>query len=99
MFPLIDMVVLYMQRSEKLFDQVEEAPMLFTPVLQYKIVGQSVFKQRYCNSVLSVEMLCKKKRSKGFFYALEFGIEGTIVEMDLIDDRIAFNVVVIVIEF
>jgi len=99
MFPLIDMVVLYMQRSEKLFDQVEEAPMLFTPVLQYKIVGQSLFKQRYCNGVLSVEMLCKKKRGKGFFYALEFGIEGTIVEMDLLDDRIAFNVVVIVIEF
>jgi hypothetical protein len=46
-----------------------------------------------------MEMLCKKKRGKGFFYALELGIEGTIVEMDLLDDRIAFDVVVTVIEF
>jgi hypothetical protein len=46
-----------------------------------------------------MEMLCKKKRGKGFFYALEFGIEGTIVEMDLLDDRIAFDVIAIVIEF
>jgi len=42
-FSLIDMVVLYMQRSEKLFDQVVEALMLFTPVLQYKVMGQAVF--------------------------------------------------------
>ncbi len=99
MFALIDMVIFYTQCSEKLFGQVVEALMLFTPVLQYKVVGQSLFEQRYGDGVLSVEMLCKKKRGKGLFYALEFGIEGTIVETDPFDDRIAFDVVVIVIKF
>jgi len=44
-------------------------------------------------------VLGKQKRGEGFLYALELGIEGTIVKMDLFDDRIVFDVVMIVVEF
>ncbi len=99
MFAPVDVIIRYIQCPEKLFDQVVETLMLFTAILKYKVVCQSLFKQRYGNGVLSVEVLGKKKRGEGFFYALEFGIEGTIVEVDPFDDRIAFDVVVIVIKF
>ena len=88
-----------MQCAKKLSDQVVEAQILFSSVLQHKIVGPSLFEQRYGSGILSVEVLVKQKRGKRFLYAFEFGIEGTIVEVDLFDDRIAFDVVVTVVKF
>jgi len=99
MLALIDMVLFDTECSKKLFDKMVETPVLFTSVFEYKIVGESFFVQKRCgDGVLSVEVLAKQKRGEGFLYALELGIEGTIVEMDLFDDRIVFDVVVTVIE-
>jgi len=95
MFALINVIVCNSQCSEKLFDEIVETLVFLASVLKKEIVCQPVFKQRHGNGVLSVEMLCKKKWGEGLFYALELGIEGTIVEMDFLDDRIAFDVVVI----
>jgi len=40
-------------------------------------------------------MLLYDKRSEGFVNALKFGVEGTIVELYLFDDRGAFYVVMV----
>lgn len=44
-------------------------------------------------------MLFNDEVGERFVYTLKFGIEGTIVELNLFDDRRAFNVVMICIEF
>jgi len=99
MFALIDMAIFDIKCSEELFDKVVEPLVLFAPVLEYKVVGKTLFVQKRCgDGVLSVKVLAKQKRGEGFLYALELGIECTIVEMDLFDDRIAFDVVVTAIE-
>ena len=58
-----------------------------------------VFEQRYRNDVLSVYMLFNDKVSKGFVDTFKFGVESTIVELYLFDNRGAFNVVMISNEF
>jgi len=99
-FSLIDMVIFNTKCSEKLSDKIGETQMLIAPVFEYEIVSETFFIEKRCSDgVLSVEVLGQKKRSKGFLYAFELGIEGTIVEVDLFDDRIAFDVVVTVVEF
>lgn len=64
-------------------------------IIKHKIVGMIVFEQRYCDDVLSLYMLFDDKICKMFVNALKFGIEGSIVELNLFDDRGAFNVVVV----
>ena len=96
---LIDMIGFDIQCAEELSDQVVETQILFPSVLQHKIVGPFLFEQRYSSGILSAEVLVEQKRGKRLFYAFELGIEGTIVEVDLFDDRIAFDVVVTVVEF
>ncbi|WP_041672657.1 hypothetical protein [Sulfurovum sp. NBC37-1] len=99
MFALIDMVIFNTECSEKLFDKVVETLVLIAPVLEYKIVGQPPFVQKRCgDGILSVEVLGKQKRGEGLFYELELGIEGPVIEMDLFDNRLAFDVVVTVVE-
>ena len=44
-------------------------------------------------------MLFDDQVRERFFYALELGIEGSIVELYLFDDRGAFDVVMICVEF
>ena len=41
-------------------------------------------------------MLFQQKGGEGFIYVFKFCIEGTIVELYLLNDRTAFNIVVAV---
>jgi|GEM_PF-5862417 len=69
---------------------------LFTFILYDKIVGTVIFEQRCCDIVLSIKMLFEKQGSQGFIYAFIFGIKGTIVKLYLFNNRISFDVVVVI---
>ena len=86
---------MYLHGREQVFYEIVEPLMLFTFVFQYKIISMVIFYERYGNTVLSVKVLFNDEVSERFIYTLKFGIEGTIVELYLFDDRRAFNVVVV----
>ena len=78
-----------------MFYKRDETLVLIPFVIKYKIVCMIVFEQRYSDDVLSVYMLFDDKVSEGFVDTLKFGVEGTIVELYLFDDRWTFNIVVV----
>lgn len=78
-----------------MFGEVIETLMLFAFVFEYQIVCMSIFQERYGNSILFIEVLFDDKIGKRFIDALKFGVEGTIVERYLFDDRRAFNIVMV----
>jgi len=92
------MIPHYLHSLEEVFDKIIETLMFFTFVFQYKIICMAIFYKRYGNRVLFIEVLLNEKLCKRFLNTLEFSIEGTIVELDLFDDRGTFNVVMICIE-
>ena len=69
--------------------------MLFALVFEYQVVCMPFCQERYGNSVLFVEVLFDDKIGEGFIDTLKFGVEGTIVERYLFDDRRAFNIVMV----
>ncbi len=100
MFPLIDMIRFDLQCSEKLFDQIVKALMLFPAVFKNQIVRQSfAVEQGNSDRVLSCEVLRQKQRSGRFIDTFEFGIESTVVEPDLFDNPRTLDVVMIRCEF
>jgi len=80
---------------KKMFDQRNETLILFPFVLHDQIVCTVLCQERYGNGILFVKMLFYDKIGEGFVNALKFGVEGTIVELYLFDDRGAFDVVVV----
>lgn len=94
-FPLVNMICFNMHGFKEMLNEVVETLMFFTFILQYQVVCAVILHQRHGNVVLSVEMLFDDELCQRLVYTLEFGVEGTIVELYLFDDRRAFNVVVV----
>ena len=78
-----------------MFYQIIKTLILFPFVFHDQIIGMIIFKKWNSNGVLFVEVLLNEKFSKWFFYTFKLGIEGTIVELYLFDDRGAFYVVMV----
>ena len=93
-FTLVDVIVFDNQCVKKMFDEMIKPLVLFTFIFQDKIVRMILFEQWCCDDILSLKMLFEQEWGEGFIYAFKLGIEGTIVECDLLNNRISFDVVV-----
>jgi hypothetical protein len=94
-FSPVDMVIFNPYRLKKVLDKRCKTLMFRPFVFEYQIVGKALFEQGYGDGVLLVEMLLEKQGSERLLYALELGIEGTVVEADLFDDGRTLDVVVV----
>ena len=73
-----------------------EPLVLFPFVFDHEIVGISLFKQRCGNNKFALQMLFEEQGGKRFVDTFELRIESAVVEDDLFNDAVAFDVVVAV---
>jgi len=77
-----------------MFDQMVKPLVLFPFVLDHEIVGISLFKQWCSNDKFALQMLFEKQGSKRFVDTFELCIKGAVIENDLFNDTVAFDIVV-----
>ena len=90
------MIVSDIQCLEQVLDKMLE-PFVFIPfIFDQQIVGMVVFQQGCCDTKLSILVLFKQQRCQWFIYAFKFGIKGTIVKLYLFNNRISFDVIMVI---
>lgn len=90
------MIVSYIECFKEVFDKMMKPFVFVTFIFDQQIIGVVLFEQGRCNIILSILVLLKQYRSKWFIYAFKFGIKGTIVKLYLFNNRISFDVIMVI---
>ena len=90
------MIVSDIECFKQVLDKMMKPFVFFTFIFDQQIVGMVLFEQGCCDAKLSILVLFKQQRRKWFIYAFKFGIKGTIVKLYLFNNRISFDVIMVI---
>ena len=82
-----------------MFHQCYKALILLSFILNHQIVCIPFFEQRHGDGIVFIKMLSYEEGCERFIDTLKFGVEGTVVKLDLFDNTWAFDIVVVAVKF